>query len=414
MDKGYGPEQEKYDFLQENIKKEKMGLGKIILKLIRMIVLGVILGMMMCVGFFAIKPWVQKVFPVNSEKVEISQEPDEQPVDQDTDKEETPVEVIHDIIDYRELQNALSSVIKEADKKIVTITGIKQGDNWNTGVAKELTGVIVGDNGRELLILSTYSNAKDLQLFRAEFVNGATHEAVIKQKDKTNNLAVFSVSKGDMSQETLEKVLVASLSNTNLVTRGELLFVIGSPFGYSGGIATGIISSIDERITRADNELRLIVTDIVGNSKSSGVIFTTYGNVMGLVDTSLVASANGSPLMAVGISQIKEEIQLMSNGKNVPYIGIVGTMISEETALAENVPQGLFVESVEVDSPAMAAGIKSGDIITEISGEEIKSLNAYHKVMMKQEAGQAIRLTGQRSGLESYVEIKFSVTVGVK
>ena len=413
MDKGHGPEQEKYDFLQENIKKEKMGLGKILLKMIRLMALGLVLGVTMCVGFFAIKPWAEKAFPTDTENVEISQEQEEDPMVNDN-KTETPVEIKHDIIDYRELQNALSDVIKEADKKIVTITGIKQGESWKTGNVKELTGVIVGDNGRELLILSTYSSAKDLQLFRAEFADGSVHSAVIKQKDKTNNIAVFSVSKGDMSETTLEKVMVASLSNTNLAKRGELLFIIGSPFGYSKGIATGMISSTEEMITRADNEIRLIVTDVIGNSKSGGVLFNTYGNVLGLVDTSLSSKTEGYPLVTVGITQIKEEIQLMSNGKNVPYIGIIGTMISEETALEENIPQGLFVQEVEMDSPAMAAGIKSGDIITVIDGEEIRSMSGYHKTMMKQEAGQAIRINGQRSGLESYVEIKFNVTVGVK
>lgn len=407
MDKGY-------DFLQENIKKEKMGPRKILLKMIRLLALGLVLGMAACVGFFAIKPWAEKLFPLNPEKVEISQEQEEEADSNVVEKVETPVEVQHDIADYRELQNALSNVIKDADRKIVTLTGIKQGDNWNTGAAQELTGVIVGDSGREFLILSTYEKVKDLQLFRAEFVDGSVHEAVIKQKDRTNNLAVFSVAKNDMNDDTIDKVMVASLSNTSVVKRGELLFIIGSPFGYAKGIATGIISSSDEYVKRADGEFRVIVTDIIGNAKSDGVIFNTYGNVMGLVDTSLGMDGGSFPLMTVGISQIKDEIQLMSNGKNVPYIGIVGTMISEETALLENVPQGLFVQEVEVDSPAMAAGIQSGDIITEIAGEPVKTLSAYHKTMIKQEAGQEIRMLGQRSGLESYVEIKFSVTVGVK
>ena len=86
----------------------------------------------------------------------------------------------------------------------------------------------------------------------------------------------------------------------------------------------------------------------------------------------------------------------------------------EEVAEAENVPQGLFVHEVEVDSPAMEAGIQRGDILTEIAGEEIKSLIAYHNTVMAQEAGQSVRLKGQRSGVESYVEMKFTVTVGVK
>lgn len=414
MDKGIGPEQENYDFLQEVIKEEKPGIGKILLKTCRLIAIGLVVGVAGCVGFFAIKPWAEEVFLSDSKKVEISEEGEENEPEVIVQKEETPVEIIHDIADYRELQNALSAEVKKTQKKVVSLQGIEQGQNWNDGEVLETAGVIVGDNGRELLILSTYSSMKELQLYRVEFVGGAAHEAVLKQKDASNNMAVFSVSKGDMSATTLESVEVASLANTNMTGQGELVFAVGSPLGYKNSIATGFISSVKEKIQRADSEWKLLITDIMGNDNSSAVLFNSYGNVLGIVDTGLMREMECSPLVAVGISQIKEEIQMMSNGKNVPYIGVIGQMITEEVAEAENVPQGLFVQEVEADSPAMKAGIQSGDILTEIAGEEIKTLAAYHSIMMDQEAGQTVRIAGQRSGLESYVEMKFTVTVGVK
>lgn len=413
MDKGNGPEQENYDFLQEVIKEEKPSLGKILLKICRFFAIGLLVGSAACISFFALKPWAEKTFLGSAGKVEISEEEENKP-EVIIQKEETPVEILHNISDYRELQNAFMGVIKEAQKKVVYVKGIEQGQNWNDAQAKETTGVIVGDNGRELLILSIYSDMKDMQLYRVEFGSGESHEAVLKQKDASNNLAVFSVSKGDMSDTTKEAVAVASLANTGLMNQGELLFAIGSPFGYKNSVATGMVSSVKERILRADSECKLIISDIVGNAKSNAILFNTYGNVVGVVDAGLMKEQAGAPITVVGISQIKKEIEMMSNGKNVPYIGIIGEIITEEVAEAENVPQGLFVKEVEVDSPAMAAGIQRGDILTEIDGEEIKSLNIYHNAVMSQEAGQSVRVNGQRSGVESYVDIKFNVTVGVK
>lgn len=414
MDKGNGPEQENFDFLQEVIKEEKPSVGKILLKIGRLFAIGLLVGAAGCVGFFAIKPWAEKAFLSSAEKVEISEEPEEDKQEVIIQKEETPVEVMHEIADYRELQNALMDVIKEAQKKVVYVKGIEQGQSWSDAKVKEVSGVIVGDNGRELLILSIYSDMKEMQFYRVEFVDGASHEAVLKQKDASNNLAVFSVSKGDMSSDTKEAILVASLANTNLMNSGELLFALGSPFGYKNSVATGIVSTAKEKILRADSELKLVVTDIIGNEDSNAILFNTFGNVIGVADTSLMKEQECSPIAVVGISQIKKEIEMMSNGKNVPYIGIIGEIITEEVAEAENVPQGLFVREVEVDSPAMEAGIQRGDILTEIAGEEIKSLIAYHNTVMAQEAGQSVRLKGQRSGVESYVEMKFTVTVGVK
>ena len=414
MDKGNGPEQENFDFLQEVIKEEKPSAGQLMRKIGRWIATGLLIGAAACIGFFAIKPWAEKTFRGKSEKVEISEESESDEPEVIIQKEETPVEIIHDIVDYRELQNALNKEIREAQKKVVTVLGIEQGQNWGNGKEQETAGVIVGDNGREILILTTYADMKELQLFRVEFVDGKAHEAVLKQKDASNNLAVFSVAKDDMSADTKEEVAVASLANTNVTTQGELIFAIGSPFGYSNSIATGIVSSSKEKALRADGEFRLLVTDIVGNANSNAVLFSTQGNVLGIVDTALMKEQECSPLIAVGISQIKEEIEMMSNGKNVPYIGVIGQMITKEVSESENVPQGLFVQEVEVDSPAMQAGIQSGDILTEIAGEEITSLSVYHKIMMKQEAGQTVRINGQRSGLENYVEMKFTVTAGVK
>ena len=412
MDKGHGPEQERYDFLQENIKEEKTSVGKWLRKVVRVFILGLVLGAAGCIGFFALKPWAEDAVFKNPDQVEITEEPVEDPVVESV--QNNPVEIKHTVADYRELQSELSGLIKETEKKVVTISAIAQGDSWLSTNIKKTTGVIVGDNGREFLILTTYSEMKDMQLFRVTFVDGTTHEAVLKQKDANNNLAVFSVSKGDMSAETEEKVVVASFTNTTSVKQGEMVFVVGNPFGYAEGIATGIISSTKEMVERADNELIVLVTDIAGSSKGNGIVFNSFGNVIGLIDKNLLSETGSITIVTVGISQIKDEIELMSNGKNVPYIGILGTIISEETSVKENIPQGLYVKEVEMDSPAMAAGIQSGDIITSIDGEEIISMNGYHKAMMKQEAGQLIRLEGQRIGLENYVGIKFSVTVGVK
>ena len=414
MDKQNVPEQENYDFLQEVIKEEKPSMRRILLKSCRLFGIGLLVGIAACIGFFAVKPWAEQTFLGITGKVEISEEPEKEEPEVIIQKEETPVEIIHNIADYRELQSALLREMKAAQKSVVLVKGIEQGQNWGDGKEKETSGVIVGDNGRELLVLTTYSKVKSLQLFRVEFSDGKAHEAVLKQKDANNNLAVLSIAKGDMSNATKEEVKVAVFANTNLISQGDPIFAVGSPFGYKNSIATGMVSSSKEKILRADSETYLLITDIVGNIDSDAILFNTQGNVLGVVDTAFMKNQVSSPLIAVGVSQVKDEIEMMSNGKNVPYIGIVGQMITKEVSELENVPQGLFVQEVEVDSPAMKAGIQSGDILTEIAGEEIKSLNLYHKIVMQQEAGQTVRILGQRSGLESYVEMKFTVTAGVK
>ena len=97
----------------------------------------------------------------------------------------------------------------------------------------------------------------------------------------------------------------------------------------------------------------------------------------------------------------------------VPYIGIRGLDVTAEIE-AQGIPEGVYVRTVETDSPAMAAGIQSGDIITEAAGKKITSLSAYQSVLRDQKSGSKIRLKGQRQGSGGYVDISFDVTVGSK
>lgn len=104
----------------------------------------------------------------------------------------------------------------------------------------------------------------------------------------------------------------------------------------------------------------------------------------------------------------------MANGESVPYIGVYGTTVTGELQQNEGMPSGLYVIEVDPDSPAMAAGIQSGDIITEAAGKKISSLAVYQSVMRDQKSGSKIRLKGQRQGSGGYVDISFDVTVGSK
>ena len=80
----------------------------------------------------------------------------------------------------------------------------------------------------------------------------------------------------------------------------------------------------------------------------------------------------------------------------------------------QGIPKGLYVKNVDADSPAMAAGIQSGDIIISVGGEEALSYMAYHQALMKSTEGSALKIKGQRQGTDGYVDMEFNVTVGSK
>lgn len=419
MDTEHRPDEEKnqeeYSFIQEIIKDEKMDARKLTAKIGKWLCIGFLFGAAACVGFFALRPWAETTFQKDPDKVEI-------PLDDENAETETPevtdsTEQELTIQNYRELNEQLEAVALEAEKSIVQVTGIRQDENWASGqnaTLHQISGLIVADNGPELLILTRYSDMKEAELFRVKFADSTEHEAVMKQKDGNSDLAIFSVAKDGITDDTWSKIKVAVLGNSHTLTRGRALIALGSPFGYEDGIGYGVASTVDETIILADGEYRILVTDMPGTKKCNGFLFDSYGSVMGIINSDLIGKDGDGTLTVIGISAVKSEIELMSNGKNVSYVGIIGTMVTEEMSQAQGIPVGLYVTEVEVDSPAMKAGIQSGDVITEIDGKKITSVSGYHKAVIGQEAGKTINLTGQRYGAENYVDIEFHVTVGVK
>lgn len=419
MDTGHGPEQEqnqeKYSFLQEVIKDEKSHPKKLLEKIVKLLTKGLIFGLAACVGFFALKPWASNNFVDSTSKVEIPQDEEHEITEEPTVSE--PVECELTIENYKELSKALSQVVREAKRSVVLLTGIQQDESWGNNFDSDFAqtyGFIVADNGRELLILANYSSMKDAQLFQAKFSDGSEQEAAMKQKDGNTDLAVFSVAKSGIASESWDKIKVAELGNSGTLTQGATLIAVGSPFGYADGLGYGIASTVNQSVIRADGEYDILVTDMPGSKECSGILFDVNGKVMGIIDKKLTNTSDAETLTALGISAVKNEIELMSNGKNVPYIGVIGAVITKEISEARGIPAGLYVTEVEVDSPAMKAGIQSGDIITKVDDEEITSFVNYHSVIIRQEAGKAIQIVGQRQGSESYVDIKFNMTVGIK
>ena len=428
MDTGHGPKRElnqeqnpeqaseEYSFLQEIIKDEQKDLKKIVKKVVKWAILGFVFGMTACTGFFALKPWAETTFQRDTDKVEIPKDEEAEEVTQP----ETVTELVQQELtmeDYRELNQVISEVAAEAKKCVVQVTGIAQDGSWaneQDAGALQSAGLTVADNGRELLILTNYSSVKSASLFQVEFADGTDHEAVLKQKDGTIDLAIFSVAKSGISEDTWAQIKVAELGNSNTLQQGRTLIAVGSPFGYADGVGYGVASSVEESIVRADGKYSVIITDMPGAQKGSGFLFDTYGKMQGIIDSSFIDDGSNGILSAIGISAVKSEIELMSNGKNVPYVGIVGTVVTAEMSEAQGIPEGLYVTEVEVDSPAMKAGIQSGDVITKVGSRKVSDLEAYRKAILEQEAGKTITLTGQRRGAENYVDIKFSVTVGVK
>lgn len=414
METDHGPDQEpeKYSFLQEKIKDEAFSRKKVLYKISWLVGKGLLFGVAASIGFFALKPWAESTFQKNPDKIEIPKDEDIQ----DTLAEDTqPVQQELTIESYKELNSLLAQTSIEAKKCVVEVQGMHEDGNLlkeDAGDDYKRAGVIVADNGQELLILTDVGVLTDASELQVRFADNTRYVATLKKKSANIGMAIVGVDRSLITDATWSRIKVADLGNSNAMSQGKAVIALGNPFGYSDGMGVGIVSSIQESVMLADGEYKVIVTDMPGTAQGSGILFNVDGAVVGIINPKL--GGDMGVMTAYGISSLKSEIELMSNAKEVPYIGIIGTLVTEEISAAQNIPKGFCVTEVETDSPAMKAGIQNGDIITHIDKKKIESVVGYHSTMITQDVGTEVTLTGQRRGAEEYVEIEFTVTIGIK
>ena len=409
-------EKEEFSFLQETIKSEQMTGRKLASRIAIAAVCGILFGLMSCVGFFALKPWAESTFNRNTNKVTIPKDEEEKepPKEKEQIQTNSPEMTLES---HEQLNEALFEVAKKAEKGVVEVRGIHGKEGWieeTYDTVNSVSGVIIADTGVEILVLANNSVLKDAESLNCTFYDGSTYGAEMKKQDKNLGIAVFSVNKATLKSMTIQQIMALDLGNSNLVTQGDTLITLGKPFGYSDAISYGIASSIGKKISFADGDYRMILTDIPGSNNGSGIFINTAGEVVGLIKPNLSGSETVSTSNALAISDLKTEIELLSNGKSVSYIGITGAEITAKIEEEQGIPQGLYVKNVEKDSPAMAAGIQCGDVITSVGRIKITTQDAYQNAILKYESGTQIELSGKRRSNNGYVEIKFAVTVGSK
>ena len=119
-------------------------------------------------------------------------------------------------------------------------------------------------------------------------------------------------------------------------------------------------------------------------------------------------------IRAVETAQLCPLLESMANSEDIRYIGIEGVTISSVQSDSLEIPRGIYVDYVEVDSPAMSAGIQNGDILHTLDGQEIQSMEEYASVLQGLSKGTSTKVNVYRknpSGEYTDVELAVKVTV---
>lgn len=405
-----------YSFLQEVIKDEVGGTGKRKKRILRKIGVGIFIGLVACFTFSVFKPWVESRISGNPDEVTIPRDT-KQTAENETDRSgEDGNGQKKD--NYSKSVKSLSDVAKKGKKSVVSLlvlTGATIGNKEFVSESQSVSGVLIADNGQELLILGPTMEVGETQQIQATFCDGKKYRVTEKKSDANLELTIYAVKESQLEEKTAKSIRLAALGSSYEVKKGDTTVLLGMLFGQGDAVGYGVLRSSTEKAEWAYGTYHILGAELAGFTGGSGIMFNRQGEVVGIICDAAGEDAKEELMHAYAISDVKDVMQFLANGESVPYIGIYATDVSENIAEDRGIPRGIYVDKVEADSPAMRAGIQSGDVLTAIGGTDIENFEQYHELLMEKKEGTHLLIKGYRRGAkDQYVAVHFNATVGNK
>lgn len=331
----------------------------------------------------------------------------------------------------------VSEVVDKVMPSIVSITSmsVQEVQSFFGGTYEQTsegagTGIIIGKNDTELLIVTNNHVVEGSDTLTVTFNDQSSVEANIKGTDATYDVAVIAVALDQISDDTMNEISVATLGDSTNLKIGEPAIAIGNALGYGQSVTTGVISALDRSVSTTDTQTgetqesgaKLIQTDAAINpGNSGGALVNVNGEVIGINSAKLTGESVEGIGYAIPISDVSDLIQNLMNQETktkVPenergLLGITGMSVSDAFSQQIDVPAGVYVMEVSSGSGADEAGMTKGSIITAINGSSIDSMEALQEQLQYYAKGETVSLTilvPQSNG--EYDEQTLDVTLG--
>lgn len=334
----------------------------------------------------------------------------------------------------------VSSVVESVMPSIVSITNmsVQQVQSFFGGTSQQEvtsagTGIIIEKTDSELLIVTNNHVVADSNQLTVTFDDQSSVEADIKGTDSAHDLAVIAVQLDNISDDTLDKISVATLGDSTKLKVGEPAIAIGNALGYGQSVTTGVISATDRESQTTDSatgettgssDVKLIQTDAAINpGNSGGALVNANGEVIGINSAKLIGENVEGIGYAIPISDVTDIITNLMNQETKTkvseaergYLGITGLDVEDSDSQRYGMPTGVYISEVSRGGGAADAGITKGSIIVGFNGITIDSMESLQEQLQYYKKGEKVTLTLQVPGDGGeYQEQTVDVTLGSK
>lgn len=327
------------------------------------------------------------------------------------------------------VKNVISSVVAISGTQTVTNSSYNFGfwggfnnQSYEAGVSG--SGIIIGANDTELLIVTNAHVVEDVNNLKVTFGDNTEVDAVVKGMKTDSDLAVVAVKLDDISADTMSAISIAKLGSSSDVEVGEAAIAIGNAAGYGISVTTGIVSAVGKSLT-VDNVVydNLIQTDAAINpGNSGGALFNSNGEVIGINSVKMSDTKVEGMGYAIAIESVKDIIDDLStqttrvalDNDERGYIGVSGSSVTSEISQTYGWPVGVLIRSVTEDSAAERAGLQVNDVITSFDGKDVDSWETLVNLMRYYQVGEQVEVVYSRLENGSFTEYTTTLTLTEK
>lgn len=337
------------------------------------------------------------------------------------DQSTTPVSTVTDV----------SSIAEKAMPSLVAINDtmtVEQNNFFGMPQTYQAqssgSGIIVGQNDTELLIATNNHVVSGATDMKVTFTDSTQVAAAVKGTDSATDLAIIAVKLSDIPSDTMSKIKVSTLGDSDHVKVGEQVIAIGNALGYGQSLTVGYISALNREITDENGiQHTYIQTDAAINpGNSGGALLDLNGNVIGINAAKNASTEVEGMGFAIPISKDQEILNNLMTKKTREavdesaqgYLGIQGTNIDANASKEYGMPVGIYVYKIVEGGAAANSDLKEKDIITKFDGQSVTNMEELKQMLTYYEGGSTVELTVQSLVNGAYVEHNVQITLGTK
>lgn len=321
----------------------------------------------------------------------------------------------------------VSPIVEAVMPSVVAITNtmLYRGSTWfgqtqTYEVPSSGSGIIVGQNDTELLVVTNNHVIEDATTLAVTFIDESTAEAAVKGTDSESDLAVIAIPLEDISADTKSQIKAATLGDSDSLKMGQGVIAIGNALGLGQSVTVGHVSALNREVTVDGVTKTVIQTDAAINpGNSGGALLNAKGELIGINEAKYADESVEGIGYAIPIDEAKDiidELKVRTTKVEVDeseqgYLGIMVQNIDSTTAQLYGMPEGVYVYKITEDSAASESDLREKDIITKFDGETVKTNADLTKLLAYYKAGTEVTLTVQSLENGTYVEREVTLTL---